>query len=369
MDITSRIPPGRHKIVADRINAAHFMIIEAITSPMPSKNFTLYSDDYKTVWINEMNKSKSLDKFYEFINGSEGVEKSCPGSINVDQTSFPLIKVNAFFEGSCSNSGNLTKDDFSIQENGADVDVEDFYFTGKASGQGLDLAVVIDISGSMSDEIETLKLRVEKLTDQIADKGLDARYSLLNFAEAPEVATEWTGDPRSFKRSMEGIVIDEGTPNMPENAIEGIEKALSFGFRPTAQKILIVITDEPSYQKGDGSSKSEHTEDEVMKDLSRAGVTLISVSPDFRDFDPGVPRQDLPKYADMKVLAGKAGGIWMNINSAEFLDILERIEGIISETYVLSYRTSNTLPGVNNEVKISVGPCNCANSTTYTSEI
>ncbi len=67
-NVTDKLAPGKHKITASRINNFHVMYISVITSPMPSKNFTLYSDDYVTVWKDEMKKSQTMDDFYKFIN-------------------------------------------------------------------------------------------------------------------------------------------------------------------------------------------------------------------------------------------------------------------------------------------------------------
>lgn len=50
-DITGKILPGDHRISARKVSDPHTMIIEVITTAQPQKEFFLYSDDYKSVWV------------------------------------------------------------------------------------------------------------------------------------------------------------------------------------------------------------------------------------------------------------------------------------------------------------------------------
>jgi hypothetical protein len=50
-DITEKIAPGDHRISARKVTDPHTMIIEVITTAKPEKEFFLYSDDYKSVWV------------------------------------------------------------------------------------------------------------------------------------------------------------------------------------------------------------------------------------------------------------------------------------------------------------------------------
>jgi len=51
VNITEKLAPGDHKISARKVSDPHTMIIEAITTEKPEKEFFLYSDDYKSVWV------------------------------------------------------------------------------------------------------------------------------------------------------------------------------------------------------------------------------------------------------------------------------------------------------------------------------
>ncbi|HII07873.1 MAG TPA: VWA domain-containing protein [Methanotrichaceae archaeon] len=50
-DITEKIWPGDRRISARKVSDPHTLIIEIITTSKPQKEFFLYSDDYKSVWV------------------------------------------------------------------------------------------------------------------------------------------------------------------------------------------------------------------------------------------------------------------------------------------------------------------------------
>jgi hypothetical protein len=291
--------------------------------------------------------------------------------LGLDTSDFPKIKVNLFIDKFCTLSGNLKRENFKVKEDANDVAVDNFYFTGNASGHKIDLAIVFDTSMSMDNEIKALQLKVKDLISKINSSKLDARYSLITFkADVEANKVNWTSDTGYLIDAI-GKLSASGGDSGPENSLSGIETVLSSGFRPNAQKFIIVITDEPSHQKGDGYCNSTYTMEGANKDISTSGVILIAVSPDFRNpsVDPGVPRSDLPKYADMRVIA-KEMGLWIDINSADFSTILDQFKGILTGTYVIEYTSPDQTPGKNRTVLVAVNASGCvagSDSSAYTS--
>jgi len=256
--------------------------------------------------------------------------------LGLDSSAFPKMKVNLFINKFCALSGNLKSENFKVKDDANDIAIDNFYFTGNASGHKLDLAIVFDTSGSMDNEIKALQLKIQDLISKINSSKLDAKYSLITFKADVEAAkVNWTSDTGFFIDSI-GKLSASGGDSGPENSLSGIETVLSFGFRPDAQKVILLITDEPSHQKGDGYRNSTYNMESANKDISNSGAILIAVSPDFRNpsVDPGVPRSDLPKYADMRVIANEIG-LWIDINSADFSTILDQFKGILTGTYAI----------------------------------
>ncbi len=288
--------------------------------------------------------------------------------LGIDPAAFPIIKVNIFIDKFCAMYGNLKKEDFRVMEDENDTAISNFYFTGNGTGQRLDLAIVFDETTSMDSEINALKSKIKGLTQKINSSKLDARYSLVTFNGADVVTKiNWTNDAASFRNAISSLSTKGGNSELPENSLDAVERALSFGFRQDTQKIIILATDEPSLQKGDGKSTSVYSMDDVKNDLLSSGAVLIAVSPDFRNalVDPNVPRSDLAKYADMRVLANESSCLWIDIKKSDFSEILGQIQGILTGTYVIEYTSGNKTPSGNRTVFVSVDAPGCSEGEVF----
>lgn len=282
--------------------------------------------------------------------------------LGIDSTAFPKVRASIFVDRFCAMTGDLKKENFRVKEDETEAAIDNLYFTGNASGQRLDLAIVFDETTSMEEEIDALKAKVKDLTQQINSSKLDARYSLVTFNGA-DVTTKinWSSDADSFRNMIIDLSASSGSSELPENSLDGIERALSFGFRADAQKVIIVITDGLSQQKGDGKSNSSYTMDGIKSDLLNSSAMLIAVSPDFRNpnFDPNVLRSDLPKYADLRELANEASGLWIEIRTSEFSTIMEQIQGISTGIYMIEYISPNQIPFENRTLSVFVDAPGC----------
>jgi parallel beta-helix repeat (two copies) len=304
--------------------------------------------------------SSSVDRYPLFSTQtpstkfSEGTSiTSFPGGIiGIDSTSSPNIKVNVFVDTPCAKSGGLKAEDFNVQEDGVDIVIDNMYFTGNASGQSMDIAVVFDDTGSMGEEISAMKSKVQGLTDQIKASGMDARYSLVTFKDRASVKTPWTSDPKVFKNSVDALNA-VGGGDAPEASLDAIESIISMGFRSDAQKIILVITDATAHYKGDGSTISRYAKDVVRRDFQSSGVIFILVSPPFESSDG---------YVDLRDVANEMQSMWIDTNSADFSTILESLEEIITGTYVLEYTSPNLTPNTNGTVTVTVDKPGCDNA-------
>lgn len=350
-EITDKIPTGIHSITAGSIQWQHTMILEVITATMPPKNFVLYGPNYQP-WINETSKSMNLRALL-MILGSDDIAnctEHLPGGIvGIDPTSHPKVKVNVFVNTSCAKSGDLKKEDFKVEENDKDATIDSVYFSGNASGKGVDLAVVFDDTGSMQPQIDAMKSKVQSLTDQIKDAGIDVRYALVTFKDNVSVKTNWTNDPKVFQNSVNALKAIGGEDE-PEDSLDAIERIISMGFRPDAQRIILVITDAHAHYKGDGTTYSMYTKDEVMSDLRKNGIIFIPVSPTFKTPTEAV---------DLRDIANEIQSMWIDMNSANFSGILENFKQIITGTYVIEYVSPDVTPSTTRTVAVKVDKPGC----------
>ena len=82
--------------------------------------------------------------------------------LGIDSTAYPKVKASIFVDKFCAMAGNLKKEDFKVKENDIEAAIDNFYFTGNASGQKLDLAIVFDETTSMDNEINALKIEGQR---------------------------------------------------------------------------------------------------------------------------------------------------------------------------------------------------------------
>lgn len=255
-----------------------------------------------------------------------------------------------------------------VEEGDNEKAIKNLYFSGDASGRQLDLAIVFDETTSMKAEINSLKSKVRDLTQKISSSKLDARYSLVTFnGSSVETRIDWTNDANILKNVVGLLSLSGGNSKWPENSLDAIERVLSFGFRTDAQKVIIVVTDEPSLQKGDGISNSPFTMGDVKRDLLNSGVILFAVSPNFYDsnMDLDIPKSDFSKYADMKDLADQLDCLWIDIKSSDFSAIINKIQGMLTGAYVVEYTSNDTASSKAKSVSISIDEPGCISGRAF----
>jgi hypothetical protein len=270
--------------------------------------------------------------------------------LGIDSTAFPNVTVNIFINKFCALTENLKKEDFKVKEEGKYTAIDNFHFTGNSSGQHLDLAVVFDDTGSMGEEISAMKSKVKYLTDTIKASGIDANYSLVSFKDTATIRTKWTKDPAIFKKSVDSLSSDGGGDE-PEDSLDAIETALSMGFRPDAQKVILVISDAHAHYKNDTTRFSNYTKEQIEKDLEESGAIFIPVSP--AKFDK------LSLGVDLRDIANDIQSMIIDINSADFLAILDQFKDIITGTYVIEYKSPDQTQFGSRNLTISADAPGC----------
>jgi hypothetical protein len=187
---------------------------------------------------------------------------------------------------------------------------------GKPIGQKeIDLAFVIDTTGSMSDKIEGLLQTCSRFIDEFSGMNLEHRVSIVSFGDLTVpgdkiYATEFMADVEKIKSHLREIPRNGGGGNEGETSLEALIKAMSLEFRQQTVKVLILITDEPAIQR-------EVTANFVIRELKRKEFLTFVVSPPFEYF---------------KEMANQNGGKWYQISAdTDFTDLLEMFKNIASK--------------------------------------
>lgn len=141
-----------------------------------------------------------------------------------------------------------------------------------------DVALVLDVTGSMSDEIESVKLNLVKLIEkfQQAERS-DIKISLLIYRDAGDefvnkVIQDMTGDLAALGDQVKTITVDGGGDH-PEAVLDAIEVAGStLSWRPLASHNMIIIGDAPGHQV---STTTQRNLDQVLVELAKVGSFTI----------------------------------------------------------------------------------------------
>jgi lysophospholipase L1-like esterase len=126
-----------------------------------------------------------------------------------------------------------------------------------ASAGSIDLAFVIDTTGSMGSTIGAVKNEISSVADQLAAGTSSYRMAVVSYRDQPS----YTGDPGDYaSRVDQPFTADSGAVktavttltasgggDTPESAYSGITAALNLDWRPGVKKEVVVFTDAPPH--------------------------------------------------------------------------------------------------------------------------
>lgn len=185
----------------------------------------------------------------------------------------------------------------------------------RKTSNAVDLVLVIDTTGSMSDKIEGVLTTCGDFLDNFDALGLDYRVGIVAFGDltVPDdriVATPFMTKLEMIKKTLRKIPRYSGGGNEGESSLEALHAALGMACRPEAVKVCILITDEPALQ-------GKHSPQNTTAKLKEREVITYVVSPDLDYF---------------KKMAERTGGTWMLITSAaDFSSLLSMLRKLAKD--------------------------------------
>ncbi|MBE6601519.1 MAG: VWA domain-containing protein [Ruminococcaceae bacterium] len=216
-------------------------------------------------------------------------------------------------EGTYSIAGVIQSEKFFF----ADGLTKDVTATVKISERMVgtaDIVFLLDISGSMSDEIRNTKNQMTQFADAINAKGIAARFAVMTYSDefdAPASATreesalimngadQWFSNAsiESYKSAINGIVLANGY-DAPEAAVDALMYTnTTLDHRKDARVFYIVLTD-ASYKNNNNYGVSNMTEAANILDAQSINVSVITTT--------GL-------YSTYNTLTATTGGISANI--------------------------------------------------------
>lgn len=166
-----------------------------------------------------------------------------------------------------------------------------FFFFGEALAK-LDLIFVIDLTGSMQDDIEEVQEQASSIVDEVSEIS-GFRIAIVGYRDLPD---EKTFEDYPFSRNKKEILenIDSldcyGGGDMPEAVYEALLRAIDSetigGWRDGVSKAIILMGDAPPHEKGDvGSPRADYkyTLDDVAEaayEVDPANIYSIVIGDD-----------------------------------------------------------------------------------------
>ncbi len=114
-----------------------------------------------------------------------------------------------------------------------------------SDGGPIDVVFIIDASGSMGDNINAVASHLSEMIDVYKSSDIDYELGLTKFNTKNKKnnieVLQLTKNLNEYKRNINAIFVGND-----ENALDAIEKTVfDLKFRPTSQKHIILVTDEP----------------------------------------------------------------------------------------------------------------------------
>jgi len=124
------------------------------------------------------------------------------------------------------------------------------------SNAGVDIAFVIDTTGSMGSAIGSVKIAATQLVDTVAAQTSAARFALVDYRDfasrtgsagdyPSKLDQDFTSDAVTINNAIQSLTLGNGG-DLPETMYSGISTAFDLTWRPGVKKMVIVLADAPA---------------------------------------------------------------------------------------------------------------------------
>jgi Ca-activated chloride channel family protein len=243
-----------------------------------------------------------------------------PVKIDVD-----LVVVNAAVTDRDGRAvTGLDKKQFHIWEDKVQQDIE--YFSTEQIPASV--GVVFDISGSMADKLPVAREAVAKF---LSAGTPEDEYTLVRFANRPEVAQKFTSDTREVEDHI-ALIAGKGSTALYDAVYLGIEQ-LRHAHNP--RKALLLITDGED-------NHSRYTFQDVKRLAMESDIQLFAIG--MGGFTiPTMTKGHKPGNVVLQELVDLTGGqAFFTTDVQKLDDICDRISESLKAEYVIGYASTNT---------------------------
>jgi len=299
-------------------------------------NFNLQAAE-EEVEIDSTKRQKQLLKDAKV----ENVQKNIKMTIrNVDISSYPIIKLIVEAYDVYGNPlDTMYANDLSVLENGIEkkvISVEKISINDRIP---VDFVFVIDQTGSMQNQINSVRRQAKGFAKFLKGRGIDYTLSLILFSDMIEQQYQPTEDIDKFLGWLAKVKADGGG-DIEENALKGLSRAAKdINYRPSANKVVLLITDAPYHEANtkSGKKRTNQTTESIIKLLQEKDIRVFSITP-----------KRLKKYSQITNLTrGNSYDI-----DYPFSSILDNFSTQLTNLYKLRYKTLE--PAIPDSINIAI---------------
>jgi len=256
--------------------------------------------------------------------------------IEANPTDFPKIKVTASIRDAKGEPvSGIKSTDFEMQEGG--FKITDFSLKEKAldSVEPIDVVFVFDTTGSMGEEIRAVRDNIIEFADVLKKTNMDYRLGLVTYGDKVRDVHAPMKDVKKFKAIIAGQRA-KGGGDIPENALDAMDKMTKFKFRDGAKVVAILITDAP-YHSHNKVTKL-HTLP-VLKKVKEKKITVYTLA----------PREERYLW-----IAAETGGVYHDVKK-NFTDLVHQLAASLTAQYVIEFTTTKpNADATKREVKLTL---------------
>lgn len=246
---------------------------------------------------------------------------------NVDITTYPIIKLiveayNIYGEP----LDTLLPESVNVVENGIEKDVISIEKISIDERVPVDFVFVIDQTGSMQSYIDAIRKQMFDFTKLIKGRGIDYTLSLVAFSDYIDLIEQPTENVNQFTTWLADLKA-KGGGDVKENALEAFEKAIEkIKYRPSANKVLVLVTDAPFHQKGEqGIGTTDQTTESITRLLKENDARVFCITP--------------PYLEEYKIIAEATRGNTYDMDYP-FNAILNNFSNQLTNLYSIRYKTT-----------------------------
>ncbi len=227
--------------------------------------------------------------------------------------------------------------DLTVVENGSERKVISVRKISVQERVPVDFMVALDVTGTMQVHINGIRDNINRFVSNLVSRGIDYRIGLVLFSDVIEKVYPPTSDVNEFQKWVSEVRAWGGFDEK-ENALEALNECAKAEFRPSANRVIVLITDAPYHQQGErGNGRTNFTTESIVKHLKENNDRCFCIVP--------------PVLDQYNRIAKETRGTVFDLNQS-FGKILDAYSTQLTNLFAITFRSDK--PAIPDSINIAV---------------